>query len=317
MRKGVLLALVALFVLSINVQAGTFPNKNISIVLGASPGGPTDLTVRALVDCIPNGVMPAGIGFTIINMPGGSGLVAANRVISSAKDAYTLGIINIDLLNNMVRKYTEITLDQYVPLVFTQADPYLILVDKRAPYKTFKELVEYIKANPGEVVFGDSGIASSPHLAIVAMEKALGLDIIINGYDNNLASTVAVMNGEANVSVAHASAAIGYLQSGDVIPLAVTSPERLSLFPDVPGMGEVYPGELAEVRTLSAVCVAGLAGANPEDLEFLRSAFLQSIKTEKFNRRLETLQSQPINITTPQQMNEFFAAQIEFLKTQM
>ncbi len=316
MRKGILFMFAAMFLVSFAAPAASYPGKNINIILGSSPGGPTDLTVRALADCIPEGIMPAGVTFTITNMPGGSGLVAATKVVSSAKDGYTLGIVNIDLLNNIVRKNTPITLDQYVPLVFTQADPYLVLVRKDAPYKTFKELVEYIKAHPGEVMFGDSGTGSSPHLAIVGMEKALGLKVEINGYDNNLASTVAVLNGECQVTVAHASAAIGYLKSGDVLPLAVTSPERLSLFPDVPGMGELYP-ELKNLRTLSAVCVAGMSAAPQEATDFLRNAFLKSISTDKFQKRLADLQSAPITIITPEQMADFFAGQIEFLKSQL
>ena len=316
MKKCALMVLAALLTLAVAAEAASFPTKNINIVLGASPGGPTDLTVRALVDCIPEGVVPSGAGFTIINMPGGSGLVAANRVVSSPKDGYTLGIVNIDLLNNIVRKNTPITLDQYVPLVFTQADPYLVLVGKDAPYKTFKELVEYIRAHPGEVMFGDSGTGSAPHLAIVGMEKALDLKVEINGYDNNLASTVAVLSGECQVTVAHASAAVGYLQSGDVIPIAVTSPERLSLFPDVPGMGEVYP-ELKDLRTLSAVCVAGMSEAPKEATDFLRDAFSKSIKTELFNKRLADLHSAPITILTPEQMETFFSGQIVFLESQL
>ena len=315
MRKGMLFAFMAMCVMSAAVHAA-YPTRSISIVLGASPGGPTDLTVRSLVDCIPEGIIPAGVTFNIINMPGGSGLVAANRVVSSPKDGYTLGIINIDLLNNIVRKNTPITLDQYVPLVFTQADPYLVLVRKDAPYKTFRELVDYIRANPGKVMFGDSGSGSAPHLAIVGMEKALNLQVAINSYDNNLASTVAVLNGECQATVSHASAAIGYLQSGDVIPLAVTSPDRISLFPDVPGMGELYT-EMKDLRTLSAVCVAGMAEAPQEATNFLRNAFLQSISTDRFKKRLEDLHSAPINIITPEQMNEFFAGQIEFLNSQL
>ncbi|MDR2391973.1 MAG: tripartite tricarboxylate transporter substrate binding protein [Planctomycetota bacterium] len=316
MKKTLIRRLILFFALSLPAFAAAYPSQNVNIILGASPGGPTDLTVRALIDSIPAGIVPSGISFTVTNMPDGSGLVAANRVTSSPKDGYTLGIVNVDLLNNIVRKNTTITIDQYIPLVFTQADPYLLLVRKDAPCKTFRELVEYIKARPGEVMFGDSGPGSSPHVAIVGMQRGLGLDININGYDNNLESTLAVLNGECQATVAHASAAVGYLQSGDVIPLAVTSPERLSLYPDVPGMGEVYP-EIADVKALSMVCVAALAGTDPAAIDFLANAFGQSVRTEKFTKQLERLHSQPVTPLSVREMAEFFARQMEFLESQL
>ena len=81
-------------------------------------------------------------------------------------------------------------------------------------------------------------------------------------------------------------------------------------------MGELYR-EMADLRALSMVCVAGLSGTDPAAIDFLAGAFRQAVRTEKFTRQLERLQSQPITPMSVEEMTAFFAAQIKFLKSQL
>ena len=305
--------IVVLFALSLSVVALDYPKKNVTVIVPYGAGGTTDLSVRALIDSIPDGEVPKGVSFLVTNMPGGSGLLGMNKYVTSKKDGYTIGLVNCDFLLNSVKGVTPLKLEQFVPLVFVQADPYLVLVKADAPYQTFQEFVEYVRANPGKVKMGDSGSGTVPYFAIVAMQKALGLDVKTMSYDTSLESTLAVVRDEVQATVAHSGACIGQLEAKTVKALAVTSNERLTLFPEIPAIGELY-SEASEMRVLSWIAVAALEGTPPEILDYLRGIFTKSVKSDAFKTRIKAFHMQEVNMFTSEDMNAFFEGQAAYYK---
>lgn len=302
------LAMAALPVLGLE-----YPTKNISVIVPYGAGGTTDLSVRAMLDSIPDGTIPKGVSFVVTNMPGGSGLIGMNKYVTAKKDGYTLGLVNCDFLLNSVKGVTPLKLEQFVPLVFVQADPYLVLVKADAPYQTFQEFVDYMRKNPGAIKFGDSGSGTVPNFAIVAIQKALGVEVKTMSYDTSLESTLAVVRDEVQATVAHSGACIGQLEAKAVKALAVTSNERLSLFPDVPAIGELYQ-EAAEMRVLSWIAVAALEGTPPEMLDTLRDAFTKSVKSDAFKQKIKMFHMQEVNMFSSEAMNKFFDEQAAYYK---
>jgi tripartite-type tricarboxylate transporter receptor subunit TctC len=165
------------------------------------------------------------------------------------------------------------------------------------------------------VNFGDSGPGAVPYLAVTAIEKSFGVSIPTISYDNSLQSCLAVVNGECQATISHASAASGQLKAGALIPLAVTSNQRLSNFPDVPAIGELYK-EAADMRILSWVSVAALADTPPDTVSYLQRIFSDSVRSKAFSDKLTLFQSQPITILTADDMSKFFAEQAEYYKKQ-
>jgi tripartite-type tricarboxylate transporter receptor subunit TctC len=315
MRKSLAIVAAVLILTASAVLAGGYPERNVSVIVPYGAGGTTDLATRALLDSVAPGEIPSGVSFVVTNMPGGSGLVGVNRFSTSAKDGYTIGTVNCDFLLNVVRGNTPLSLADFIPLVFVQADPYLVLVRSDAPYKTFQSLLDYIRANPGDVIFSDSGPGAVPHLAVTAIEKSFGVSVQTISYDNSLESSLAVVNGESQVTISHPSAASGQLKAGALIPLAVTSNERLSNFPDVPAIGELYK-EAADMRILSWISIAALKDTPPDVVAYLQRIFSASVRSQAFNNKLTTFQSQPISILTADDMSRFFAEQTEYYKKQ-
>jgi tripartite-type tricarboxylate transporter receptor subunit TctC len=313
--KHLSLLALALVLAASAAFAGAYPERNVSVIVPYGAGGTTDLATRAMLDSVKPGEIPSGVSFIVVNMPGGSGLVGVNKFSTSAKDGYTIGTVNCDFLLNVVRGATPLSLANFIPLVFVQADPYLVLVRSDAPYKTFQQLLDHIKANPGEVIFGDSGPGAVPHLAVTAIEKSFGVSVQTISYDNSLESSLAVVNGESHVTISHPSAASGQLKAGALIPLAVTSNQRLANFPDVPAIGEIYK-EAADMRILSWISIAALDGTPPEIVSYLQRIFSESVRSKAFNDKLTTFQSQPISILTADDMAKFFAEQTEYYKKQ-
>ncbi len=299
------------------VFALDYPTKNITINVPYAAGGTTDLSTRALLDSIPSGTLPSGVSFVVVNMPGGSGLVGTTKFSTAKKDGYNLGIVNCDFLLNIVRGATPLKLDQFVPLAFIQADPYLVLVRDDSPHKTYQDLVNYIKANPDQVKVADSGPGSVPHLAAVAMMKAHKISMKTMGYDNSLEGTMSVVNGETDFVISHSSAASGQLKAGKVRPLAVTSNKRLTLFPDVPSIGELYPAEAGDMQVLSWISIAALSGTDQGVIDWLRTTFKKGSSTDAYREKMKNFQMQDVSHFTPEDMMKFFAEQAEYYKKQL
>lgn len=291
--RRILLALALVLALGA-APALDFPTKNITIIVPYGAGGATDLATRALVDSIPPGTLPPGVSFVITNMPGGSGLIGANFVANGRHDGYTLCGVTGDFLYSRAIGVTDLPLDTFQTLIWMQVDPYLILV-KTGAYKSLKELVDYAKANPGKVKFGDSGPGAIPHLVGKTIGKATGADIRAISYDASLEAVIAVVNGEAEATALHSTAGAGQMRAGEAVPVAVTSRERSSLFPDVPTVAETFPGQADHINIVSTMSIAAPRDTPPEVVDYLRKVFTAAVNTDTYKEKLKLFQAQDIS----------------------
>ncbi len=310
-----LLSLVSLaLVISVAVHAGDYPRKNVTVIVPYGAGGTTDTCVRTMLDSVDPAAVPSGVSFVVSNVSGGSGMIGTNKFVNSRKDGYTIGVINCDFLLSSVRGTTKLTLDDFVPLAFVQVDPYLLLVSADAPYKTLEEFVAFIRANPGKVKFGDTGPAAVPNFASIAFRKALGLDIKTVSYDTSTESTLAVIRGEIEATIAHTTSCIGQLEAGAVIPLAVTSNVRSDNFPNVPAIGEVFPDEASDMRVLCWIASAALPGMDESQIDYLRTIFGNAVTSDVFKEKQKRFHMDEVTMTTKEDMFAFFEEQAAYYK---
>lgn len=286
-----------------------YPTKDISVIVPYGAGGTTDLSVRGVLDAVPDGVVSKN--FMVSNITGGSGLVGATQFANADADGYTLGVLNCDLVLNNVLGNTEITADQFVPLACIENDPYLFIVSKDAPYQTFEEFVDYAKEHPGEITVGDTGAGAAPHLAYLALTKDLGLDLKTVSYDSAADSVVAVVSGECQAVISASAAAVGQLEAENVKALAVTSNERLSTYPDVPAMGELYE-ELSDMQVNSWIMLAVSADTDPQIISFLQDVFAPAAVSDQYKQTQKGFYFQPVEEMTNGQMLEFVSNQKDY-----
>ena len=259
-----------------------YPTKDITVVVPYGAGGTTDLCVRGVLDAVPDDVISTN--FMVSNVTGGSGLVGATQFTNAAADGYTIGVLNCDLVLNNVMGNTDITYDQFAPLACIENDPYLFVVSKDAPYQTFEEFVEYAKANPGTVTVA---------------------------YDSAADSVVAVVSGEVQAAITASGAAVGQMDGGNIVPLAVTSNERLSTYPDVPAMGELYE-ELADMQVNSWIMLAVSADTDPAIVSFLQEAFAPAAVSDAYRATQEGFFFQPVEEMSNEDMLSFVASQQDY-----
>lgn len=289
-----------------------YPTKDITVVVPYGAGGTTDLCVRGVLDAVDKSVVTKN--FIVSNVTGGSGLVGASQFVNAKSDGYTIGVLNCDLVLNNVLGNTDITSDQFVPLACIENDPYLFVVSKDAPYQTFEEFVDYAKAHPGEVTVADTGAGAAPHLGYLALTQDLGLDLKTVSYDSAADSVVAVVSGEVQATITASGAAVGQMDGGNVVPLAVTSNERLSTYPDVPAMGELYT-ELADMQVNSWIMVAVKADTDPEIISFLQDAFAPAAVSDAYKATQEGFFFQPVEEMSNEDMLNFVADQHSYYES--
>lgn len=233
MRKAIALATCAFLAGSVFTvsAADNYPSKPLEIVAPANPGGGFDALARA-VDRALNTEKLYPQPTSVANKPGGGGAIGFAYMQAKAKDNYELIVYSPPLIIGNVNKtfpgkYTDLT-----PLAKLITDYQIFLVKADSPYKTFKDLMDALKANPQAVkVAGGSAAGNMDHLAIVKVAKAYGVDvskIVYLATNGGGEAIIAALGGNVAFVSTGIGEALGQIEAGTVRALAVSSAERRS-----------------------------------------------------------------------------------------
>jgi tripartite-type tricarboxylate transporter receptor subunit TctC len=241
MRK-LLVAGFALLAAAASAQAQTYPTRQISAVVPASAGGPTDTIARIVM-----ARAQQALGQTVVieNIGGASGTLATGRVVRAEPDGYTLiiGGVNHFVVNGAVYPLNYDLLKDFEPISMLASGPMLILSRNTVPATNLKELIVWLKANPDTVTFGTGGLASPPHITGLSLQEVTGNKFQFVPFRGSAPALQNVMAGQLDMIIDQASAALSIAKSGGARVYAVTSKERLSSAPEIPTVDEAgLPG---------------------------------------------------------------------------
>jgi tripartite-type tricarboxylate transporter receptor subunit TctC len=226
------------------VMAGEYPDKPIKIVVASGAGGSTDTAARIMAINIQDHI---GQPIIVVNMKGGSGSIGINFGLKAKPDGYILmeGMIGGHVLHPAMNTSAGYTPADYTPIAMTQMNPNVLVVNVDSPYKTLQDLLDAIKANPGKMKFSHAGAGSIHFFGIHLLMKTVGLEndaAIAVPYKGGKRSMAGLLRGEVDFHQTNLVSAIDFIKAGKVRALAVTTKERLKVFPDVPTYGELgYP----------------------------------------------------------------------------
>src|SRR5262245_45627197 len=178
--------------------AQSYPSQTIKIVVSLAPGGVADIVARQFAAKMGE----AGKTVVVENRTGGGGLIGAGEAAKAAPDGYTLymGFHGTQsILPHLTAKMPYDAAKDFTPIVFLVTSPNILVVHPSVPAKTPKELVDYIKANPGKVVYASPGIGSSGHLAGEQFKQIHGLDIVASHYRGAATGVTDRVAGDAHV----------------------------------------------------------------------------------------------------------------------
>ena len=224
-----------------------YPNKPVKIVVGYAPGGAVDVVARTLGQSLSTQL---GQSFIVENKPGAGTNIAVKSVITAESDGYTLMLAANALAANMAlyqpmpfdaeKELTAISLVGRVPVV--------IAANPNAPFSTVAKLIEAAKAKPGQIAFASPGNGSTPHMAIEFFAKAAGIDLQHIPYKGGSPAITDAIGGQLPLVAVNALEVLPHVKSGKLKVLAVLSPSRSVIYPDVPTIAESgFPGFEASV----------------------------------------------------------------------
>ena len=211
------------------------------IVVGFAPGGITDVAARLIGQWLSDRL---GQPFIVDNRPGATTNIAAEMVVRSPPDGYTLMVFSITNAIN--------------PALFTQLDfnfvhdmagvaglvvsPMVLEVNPAVPVKSAPELIAYAKANPGKLSLGNYGIGSTSHVVGELFKMTAGINMVDVPYRGSAPMLTDLLGGQIQVAFDNLSASIEHIRAGKVRALAVTTRSRSPALPDVPTLREFLPG---------------------------------------------------------------------------
>ena len=264
-----------------------YPTKNVNVIVPFAAGGNTDMSIRALLNTATE--QDGAYTFVVDNKTGNSGLIGMEALAESDPDGYTLGATCIDLMLHICFGRTEITMDDFIPIAATMADPYALIISSSNPnFSTLEEFVDYAKANPGAIKVGDSGVGAAPNVAAKAFEKYFGITFDIYTYDGSADCVTAIESGEIDATFTQPTPAVASLNAGTLSMIGVLSDTRLAAFPDAPTVMEVY-GEEYDLVMKGWVALTAPAGTPDEIVDTLSTLMGKALETDEYKEQIESL----------------------------
>ena len=218
-----------------SAQAVTWPNKPVKLILPYAPGGATDLIGRPWAEKLSQAL---GQTFVIDNRGGAGGMIGTEAAAKSAADGYTFLLTPNGPLTVLpgLRQLPYDPQKDFVPVARVGDLVCGFVIHPMVGAKTFKEMVEYAKKNPGKLNYGSAGLGSSAHMRIEMLKYKAGIDIVHVPYRGSADALNDLLPG--NVQMMNEINVLPHVKAGTLILLNVNYPTRHPDFPDVPTLTE-------------------------------------------------------------------------------
>jgi tripartite-type tricarboxylate transporter receptor subunit TctC len=265
----------------IGFAAAAWPEKPVSMIVAYKPGGSTDVAARTIGIYLGKYL---GQPIVIVNQPGAGGQVGFTKIAMAKPDGYTIGFINLPALNMNFASRKDVAyhpVKSYAPIGCNIIDPSTILVridDDR--FKSIKDLIESALKNPGKFICGMDGPLSDDQLALVKIEKAMGVKFAKVYYNGAAPAHAALLGNHSDFIVTNTFDVIKYKEKERC--LVQFWKERYHMNPKTPTFKEVFGKEIIGSSTRG---IAAPAGVPADRLEILREAFEKTAKDPEFQAK--------------------------------
>jgi tripartite-type tricarboxylate transporter receptor subunit TctC len=225
----------------------SYPNRPIKMLVGFAAGGGTDVAARIVAQ-----KMSEILGQSILveNVPGASGMIAAQDVAKADPDGYTLMMGSQTTYACAPNLYHKVTIDpvkDFTPIALTGASPLILVANPSFAAHTVADVIALAKAEPGKINFGTGGVGTTPHMTAELFQYDAGIKMVHVAYRGEAGAINDVLGGQIPIMFANLSAVMGNIKGGSLRAIAVTGARRSSSVPDVPTVAESgIPGFQAE-----------------------------------------------------------------------
>ena len=224
-------------------MAQTYPAAPVKVVVPFGAGGATDILARVFSERLAQNL---GQPFTVENRGGAAGQIAAAAVARSPADGTTLmfttaaPITIAPLMNDKVQYDPR---KDFVPIAVVAVMPVWLVVNANSPLKSAADIIKNAKDSPGKLNYGTSGVGTELHLAAEAVSRSAGLQMVHVPFRGGGEVIAALLGNQLDFAALSTASIAGPLQQGSLRALAVSSPQRMADFPEVPTFAEIgHPG---------------------------------------------------------------------------
>lgn len=286
MSKRILLRALAATALALPLAAwaqADFPNKPIKLLSPFPPGGTSDVMARMLSEELARQLKQPVL---VENVGGAGGVIGTDRGLKAPADGYTLiqtGVGQNAVAHGINPRVPYDSKNDFIHLTQVHSGPNVLVVHPDTPFKSFKELIAYTKANPGKLSYGYTPAASG-HMAMELLKQTAGIFMVGIPYRGGGPMMTDLLGGTIPLMFINQDVALAHIKAGKLRPLAVSSVQRNPLYPDVPTIDE------SGFKGFEALSWSGLSVARgtPKPIaDKLEAAAVAAMSSPAIRQRLE------------------------------
>lgn len=280
------------------VRAETYPQRALKVLHGFPAGGPPDLALRGVAGALESALQQPVI---VQNIPGATGMIAAENVARSVPDGYTLlfGVAANLCTGPAVRTHPPYDPRDFTAIAQVARGPYVWLVPAAHPASTMQEFVAWVRARPGRANYASPGVGSMHHLATLQLQQQTGMAMMHVPYATGRLYE-GILSGQVDGMFESLPSPLPHLKAGKLRALAVSAAARIPILPDVPTLIE----QGIALQASSWWGFVGPKGMPPAVVTLLNQSINQALQTQHGALTTMGIEETP---ASPAQFGEFIA----------
>ena len=268
---------------TLGAHAAGYPERPVTWVVPFAPGGATDTLGRVFAERMARGAWQT---IVVDNVPGAGGTAGAARVARAQPDGYTFLVGHVGYMAAAPSLYKDLAYDpvkDFDAVARFPDTPMVLVCGPRLQPRTIGELIEFARAHPGTLNFGNAGVGSAGHLVAALFESVVKADIVNVPYKGNAPAMSDIIGGRVDCMFDQSNTALPQVRGGKVAALAVTSRDRIPQLPDVPTLQEAG---LAGFEAATWYGIYAPRATSPEALRWMVDRFGQAMQDRAFTDTL-------------------------------
>lgn len=305
LRRIALAAGLAVVVAGAARAQDAFPSRQIRVLVGFAPGGPTDVVARIISQRMSTTL---GQPMVIENRPGANGNVAAEATAKAPPDGYTMlyGTSALAFSPSLYKKLSYDVLTELQPIGLTAVVPLVLAVHPSVPVKTVPEFIAYLKANPGKLNYASAGVGNVTHLGAALFLASQGLQAAHVPFNGSAPAATAVAGGHVHFLTDTVNTSQPLIADGKMRALAVMGSKRIALLPDAPTLAEAGLANI-EIGAWQGYVVAAKTPA--PIVARLNATMREAVADAAVRAKLDALGAQPTG-STPEAHTAYMRSEI-------